>query len=678
VSDRHSRPPPDAAATANAAGSDAATGNASGSTDSAPGQHASGESRRSFGAFDRAAFALFASRADARRHERDRRAYRGTNLAVPFDLYLARLYAASVLLAALGGGGVVAIGLALPPELLEAAAASVLERLGQVGSGKLGLTAPDEVVVTDRTVLALAGGSGLFVAAAVHWGIVYLGGRYLRWLAAARRANIGRTLPSAVRYLNVLASGSDGRRAMLRRVADTDAYGETAVALRQVLNTAAMTGNVDEGIRRVARDTPAQDTLAPFLLKFREHADQGSDALREYLEMESRMLRHQQDRDRRRAEGFLELLAELFVVLLVLPVLLVIVLTVMSVVAPELGAPVATPFGAVTLRALLIYGGAAFVLGVGIGTAALVSRLRPPDQHVEYSRPSGTLGTLRTATTNPASATAAFAPIGIAALVASLSLAVDVVVSLLVGYVAFGVPVGLVAVRRARLDDAKDHELKDFVHAVSGHVNLGRPFPAAVEHVARDVDLGALNDDVADLSMNLHLTTATDDADADLRTAALDRFVERVGTPMAEQTVGLVIGALDAGSDTGVVFETLQSEVGRLYHEKRALRSGMLVYVAVGWTTALLVIGISVATSANVFAGFDRLSTMSELSGVAVDPGAVDLARDRYRVYVTTQATMLAAGWFAGVASRGQYEALLHSGSLVAICHVVFVGVGLI
>ncbi|RLM59692.1 hypothetical protein DVK02_02850 [Halobellus sp. Atlit-31R] len=649
-----------------------------GPTNAGPTRNRSNASARSFGAFDRAAYALFASRADARRHERDRRAYRGTNLPVAFDLYLARAYAVSWLLALVVGGGVVAVGLALPPAAIESVAVGVLERVGRVGTGALDGVAVDSLQVTRRSAVALSAVVGLLVAAAVRWSAVYAGGRYLRWLSAARRANIGRTLPSAVRYLNVLASGSDGRRAMLRRVADTDAYGETAVALRKALNTAAMTGNVDEGLRRVARDTPAQDTLAPFLLKFREHAEQGPDALREYLSMESRMLRHQQDRDRRRAQGFLELLAELFVVLLVLPALLVIVVTVMSIVAPELSAPVATPLGAVTLRALAVYGSAAFILAVGLGTAGLVARLRPPDQHVTYRRPERTVDALRTATTNPASASVAFAPVGVAALVAAVLLGVDVVVAFLIAYVGYAIPVGLVAVRRARLDDAKDHELKDFVHAVSGHVNLGRPFSAAVEHVARDVDLGPLNADVADLSMNLQLTTSARRGDADLRTAALDRFVDRVGTPMAEQTVGLVVGALDAGSDTGVVFETLQSEVGRLYHEKRALRSGMLVYVAVGWTTALLVVGISVATSANVFAGFDRLSTMSELSGVAVDPGAVDLARDQYRVYVTTQATMLASGWFAGVASRGQYEALLHSGCLVAICHVVFTAAGLI
>jgi flagellar protein FlaJ len=39
---------------------------------------------------------------------------------------------------------------------------------------------------------------------------------------------------------------------------------------------------------------------------------------------------------------------------------------------------------------------------------------------------------------------------------------------------------------------------------------------------------------------------------------------------------------------------------------------------------------------------------------------------------------MLAAGWFAGVAGRGVYEALLHSGGLVAITFIVFRLTGLI
>ncbi|WP_363467557.1 type II secretion system F family protein [Halogeometricum borinquense] len=622
----------------------------------------------SISVLDRVLYALFARHADAPRHERDRRAYRGTDLRIGFDLFLARVYGASWAAMLLVAVPIPFLFLAFPTSTLDgwvAFAESVVPFAGRLPIPRI-----------PRLFLGIVAAAA--IGGAVKRSVVALGGRYLGWIAAARRANIDRTLPGAVRYLHVLASGSDGRRTMLRRVADTDAYGETAVSLRKALNTAAMTGNINEGLRRVARDTPAENTLAPFLLKFREHADQGSDALRNYLRMESRMLGHQQDRARRRAEGFLELLAEIFIVLLVLPALLVIILTVMSVIAPGLSTTVPTPVGTTTLRGIIVYGSGAFIIAVGLGAASLVATIRPPDQTVTYARPETTLGMLATATTNPASATLAFVPLGVVASLVAAAAKSNIVDVVLAGYVVYAIPVGVVAVRRARLDGAKDRELKDFVHAISGHVSLGRPFPEAVEHVAREVELGPLSDDVADLALTLRLTSPNTGTDEDLRTAALDRFVERVGTPMAEQTIGLVIGALDAGSDTGTVFETLQSEVGRLYHEKRALRSGMLVYVAVGWTTALLVVGITVATGAHVFDGFAQLSSMSDLSGVAIDPRAVDLERDRYRIYVTTQATMLASGWFAGVASRGRYEALLHSGALVAVCYVVFAGAGLI
>ena len=633
---------------------------------------------------DRIAYALFADRADGHAHDQHRRVYRGTDFTVAFDVYLARVYALAWALS-LTTGGTIGIMLLTAPASLFAAVivqgASVISRLGfiEVSDNLIGITG----AYTDTSVYQI---HGQFVVAlilslsavgTIRWGVIYMGGRYLRWVTAVRRAAIDRTLPSAVRYLNVLSSGSDDRRAMLRRVADTDAYGETAVSIRTVLNTAALTGNINEGLRRVARDTPAQETLGPFLLKFREHADQGEDALGNYLSMESRMLRYRQDSERQRAQGFLELLAELFVVLLVLPALVVIIITVMSLLSPGLAAPIQTLVGVVTLQEMIVYGSAGFILIVGVGAASLVESLRPADQKQQYVRPPSISKTLTTAPRNPASAMIVFVLIGIIGTGISLTANVDPLVAGLVGYVSYSLPVGVVAVRRARSDDAKDHELKDFVHAISGHINLGRPFVDAVTHVASDVDLGPLSEDVTDLASNLQLTTTHNDVGTDLRTAALDRFVTRVGTPLAEQTVGLVIGAMDAGSDTGVVFETLQAEVGRLYHEKRALRSGMLVYVAVGWTTALLIIGITVATSTQVFAGFARLAITSDVAGVAGGE-AIDLVRDQYRLYVVTQSTMLAAGWFAGVASRGRYEALLHSGCLVAICHLVFVGTGVI
>ena len=623
---------------------------------------------------DRALYALFSRHADSPRHDHTRHRYRAADLGVSFDLYLARVYGLSWLVAALSFPVGAALVVALPGGVLEAAASFLHE----------GLPVVDRVGLPTVPLAGLSVAIGLAVAAVAKRSTVALGNRYLVWHTRARRTDIEATLPGAVRYLRVLASGNADGRTMLRRVADQRAYGETAVAFRRALNEAALTGSLDAGLDLVARDTPSRDMLSPFLLKFREHANQGPDALAEYLRMEGRLLSHQQSRTHDRMEGYLELLSELFVVLLVFPALTVLIVTVLSVLSPGLSRTVATPLGAVTTRGILVYSSILFVLGVGVGAASTVAGLRPTQHAIPtYRLPEDPVEIPASVTTNPASALAVCAPLGPVVAAGLWTLGYRPANVALLSYAAVGLPVGAVAVRRARLDDAKDREIRDFVHAVSGHVALGRPFSQAVDAVAREVDHGALQSDVEALAFTLSLTTGADDGDEDVRAGALDRFVEDVGTPMAEQTIGLVVGALEAGSDTEQVFETLQTEIGQLYHERKELRSALLVYVAVGWTTGLLVLGIVVAVNLYVLDGFAQLATVSATSGQAaggltLDPDAVDPARERWRFYLVTQATMLACGWFAGTASRGRYEALLHSAGLVAITYVVFAGAGLL
>jgi hypothetical protein len=517
---------------------------------------------------------------------------------------------------------------------------------------------------------------------------VRLGGLHLRWLTVTRRTDIERTLPPAVRYLELLAAGSDGPREMVAKAAAADAYGATATSLRKALNAARLAGSLDEGLRRVARDTPSRELLAPFLLKFRKHAATGDAALAEYLRTERRMLAHRQDRARKRARRFLELLTELFVVVLVLPALLVIAATALTVVVPELLPPVDTPVGVVPTRAVVLYGAVGFLVVIGLLGAVAVGTLRPPSQRASYDLPATPRAIVASAGRNPASAAVVSLPpaalLGVALAFAGYTL---VNVGLL-SYAAFAVPVGAVAGRRTRIDDAKDRELADFVHAVSGHVAQGRPFPAAVEAVARDADLGVLDDDVADLAFALRSTTATGDAtraeqaaaatgSVDVRAAAIDRFVERVGTPLAEGTLGLVTDALDAGSDADAVFETLRIEVGRLYSEQRALRSSMHPYVAVGWAAAALVAGVVAVVNTQVI-DTARLAALAGATDLVAEPETVLPELERFRLYVVTQATMLASGWFAGTASRGRYQALFHSGLLVALCYAVFTAGGLL
>jgi len=622
---------------------------------------------------DRALYALFSRRADSARHERDRHRYRAADLGTSFDIYISRVYGLSWAVAALA-----AVLVALVVGLLPV---STFATVVEFGHGAVPVLERVALPVVPPVALALTGGAVSGVV--IRWGIVRAGGLYLRWQADARRADIEATLPGAVRYLRVLASGSSDQRTMLRRVADQRAYGETATAFRRALNEAALTGSLDAGLELVARDTPSRDLLAPFLLKYREHANQGTDALAEYLRMESRLLSHQQSRTHDRVAGYLELLAELFVVMLVFPALTVLIITVMSVLAPGLSATVATPLGAVTTREVLIYSSIAFVLGVGVATAAVVASLRP-SQHAmpDYEVPRKPSDLVRSAPANPASAAVVCVPVAAALACALWALGYAPVNALLLSYVGFGLPVGAVAVRRARIDDAKDREIRDFVHAIAGHVALGQPFSAAVDEVAAEVDHGALQSDVESLAFSLSLTTDAGSGDGDVRAAALDKFVDDVGTPMAEQTIGLVVGALESGSDTEQVFEALQTEIGTLYHERKKLRSTLLVYVAVGWTTGLLVLGIMVAVNVSVLDGFSQLASVSNIegsaSGFALDPDAVRPARERWRFYLVTQATMLSCGWFAGMASRGRYEALLHSAGLVSVTYAVFAGAGML
>ena len=618
---------------------------------------------------DRVCYALFARHADDRRHDADRKRYRGTALDTGFETYLARVYAVSWLVC-------VAV---IPPVLLIASGtAPVLITAIEGWFGDV-TPVPITAVAPGWVAVGVAGVIGFLAKRAT----VRLGGLHLRWLTATRRTDIERTLPAAVRYFELLASGSDGPREMVAKTAASDAYGGTATSLQKALNAAQLAGSLDEGLRRVARDTPSRELLAPFLLKFRKHAATGDGALAEYLRTESRMLAHRQDRARKRARRFLELLTELFVAVLVLPALLVITATALTVVIPEFLPPVATPVGVVPTRAVVLYGCVLFLVAIGLAGAVAVGTLRPPNQRASYDRPGSPRQIIASVGYNPASAAVVFA-LPATLLAVWLAIAeVTLVNVVLLAYAAFAIPVGSVAVRRTRIDDAKDRELADFVHAVSGQVARGHPFPDAVAAVAREIDLGVLNDDVAALAFALRSTTATDgvaeetEGATDVRAAAIDRFVERVGTPLAEGTLGLVTGALNAGSDAEAVFETLRIEVGQLYSEQRALRSSMYPYVAVGWAAAALVAGVVAVVNTQVIDAA-RLAELAAATDLVSEPDTVHPELERFRLYVVTQATMLASGWFAGTASRGRYEALLHSGVLVALCYAVFTLGGLV
>ncbi len=538
-----------------------------------------------------------------------------------------------------------------------------LRRVGVQITGPVTATYATMIVVGCGLVGGLCG-AGSVLATGQYW---------LRYRREQRRRQIARTLPATVRYLRVLVDGIGEHERRFGAAAAVDAHGATGDELRRVVTNARLTGSFDHGLREIARETPSHDRLAPFLLKYIEHARQSERSLRSFLTVEARMQTLREERQRQRTIDSMELIAELFVVLLVLPAVLLIVLIVVSMLSPALTRPVWTPIGSKSVLVVVGYACAGGVVTVGCGATWLVRSLQPPGlQPPSYSWPATPRAILETAHRNPNSA----------AMVAVLPALLILVVlwihtgspldAIVLTTVSAGVPIGVISIRRRRLDTAKDRTLGAFIHAVAGHVRLGTPLSVAVSRVGTDLDHGPLQEDIDRLSMRLQFITPPANA-VGVRTAALNRFVADVGTALAAQSIGLLCDAIRAGSAPKTVLETLQTEVGRLYQEKRALQSTMAVYTIIGWTTGLLIVAIMAIISTEVFASFEPIESVSGGFGATgIQSGAFSFERGRSLCYLVTQSTMLSCGLFAGGTTGDRYESLFHASLLLAIGYVVF------
>ncbi|MFW6265759.1 MAG: hypothetical protein ACOC2A_03175 [Halanaeroarchaeum sp.] len=588
-----------------------------------------------------------------------RQLLRATTGSGDVGVVVSRLYGLSWIAFVIGAGVGVALARALPPSV---------DRTLVDGLGVVPLLSTS--VVEQATTPLLALGVGLLgKRAAIRGAIVLLERR-----ARRRRDRIERSLPRTVRYMHVLASGTTELRSLIAQVAERErAFGETARAFQRIQGTASVTGTVDDAIRIVARDTPSRQHLAPFLLTLRSRAREGPQALARFLHLESRMLARRDAQRTGTAKRDLGSVIRLFVVLLVIPTVSIVAIGLASGVYETTSLPAVETARWIRGQVLLSPASALVVLVFGFGASGLVYALRPAGYRWSRYRSSNTLRrVVTTAHRNPANALVVLAPLGTILVGWTWSHGMPAYTALTIGYVVVALPVGVIEWRRARRDAAKDRYLPAFLHEIAHQVQLGRSFTEATEHVAADERLGPLDPDVADLAFDLRVA----DNDRPVRGAALDRFVDRVGTPLAERTVGMIAGALDAGSRTAAAFEALQSEAGRLYHEERAVRDEMPLFLATGWAASLLVVGIVVAINVAVLGttvpGGSQTTALS--GGSAVTKGA----NGPPMFYLLTQATVLASGWFAGVAGRGVYEGLLHSGALVLVTFLAFAGTGLL
>ncbi|MFB6114633.1 MAG: hypothetical protein ABEJ58_11095 [Halodesulfurarchaeum sp.] len=498
---------------------------------------------------------------------------------------------------------------------------------------------------------------------------------FLRSVARRRRIGIERTLPGAVRYLHVVAAGTVDPSGMFEAVAaKTEIHGECARSFERIIAVAEVRESIDDAIRHVASETPAQDSLAPFLLSFLARKRSGPDALRDFLASESRLLAIQDEQAHLRERRYRSIVIELFLLILVLPLLGVVAVIGVSIAIPHFGLQAVTvPEWAAGTDRLFLVGGV-LVLFFGLLSSLFAYRLRPIGLRWAAPAPSSRpIDVLRHAWLNPANTVRVLAPLGLGSVAIMVVSGIEMGIGLLLAYGVVAVLVGLVDVRRDRLRRSMDRRLPAFVDAVSRTLDRGIPFAGAVHRVARRQDFGTLQGPISKLAFDLRTATA----DGPVRIRALERFIGRIGTPFAGRTVGLAVGALEAGSDARTAFRALQVETGRLAHGEHARHARRPTVVLVGWTGALFV--VSMVGILNLLA----VETLGPIGGVTVagvhlEPTLPVASRVNPRVYYLTQVVMLVSGWFAGFTGRGRYEALLHSGGLSLLSTGVFLAFGLI
>ncbi|MFB6153162.1 MAG: hypothetical protein ABEJ27_02815 [Halodesulfurarchaeum sp.] len=603
---------------------------------------------------------LFARYADAERHVGDRDLYAASQMAIPFRTAVAFVYGCAWFVLVVS-----TIGTYLGMPAMGTGALDSVERL-----------VPEQ---TGIPATVLASGFKMLIALTVgvlgSTAIIYMARWGLAFRVRRRRIRIERTLPGAVRYMRVLSTGTSDPASLLQGVVDrVDIHGETGRNFERVLATAAVTGDLDSSIRRVARQSASPDKLAPFLRTFLERSREGPEELRQFLERESRMLARRDERDVERESGNLTFVFGIFLTVLVLPTIVIVGLAAASVFFPSVDSPGVIPFRSVQFQRTVSTVGGVLILALGLLATLVVAGIRPSTHRWASSqRNRGLRDVLRGASKNPPDALLVTLPGGILLSLLLFRWGVGPPSALLLGYVAVGLFVGLVDRRRAKIHAARDSRLPGFVHAVSDRLDRGVPLATAVRQVSEERDFGVLQAAVADLSFALQVGTER----RPLRKTALERFVDRVGTPLAGRTIGLATGALSAGSDTATAFAAMESETGRLAHAARARRARLPIIITGGWTAALFVIGVVVVM--NLLAtGTTAPTGPGPTDGVVMDLALSPLNNDRPRFYLIAQAAMLGSGWFAGVAGRGIYEGLLHSSGLVLVTFVAFHGAGLL
>ncbi len=237
-----------------------------------------------------------------------------------------------------------------------------------------------------------------------------------------------------------------------------------------------------------------------------------------------------------------------------------------------------------------------------------------------------------------------------------------------VGLVVALAPVGFHAAGRVRRVRRLEDRFPDFLRDVAANKRAGIPLSLSVQRAAQ-ADYGALTPEVKRMADQLSWTIPFEEV--------LERFADRVDTPLVHRACTLILEAEYTGGHVTDVLEAVARDVRALQTLKAERRSEMAMYTIVVYLTFFVFLGVAAMLYGQFLPELLVAQEVDQgLAGAAgglVGGASVSLEDYRQFFYVATMVQAVGSGVLAGVLSHDAYgPGLRHAAVMVGVAAVVF------
>jgi flagellar protein FlaJ len=238
------------------------------------------------------------------------------------------------------------------------------------------------------------------------------------------------------------------------------------------------------------------------------------------------------------------------------------------------------------------------------------------------------------------------------------------------GLMAILGPYGFYAARRYRRIRALEERFPDFLRDIAASRKAGLTLGASVAIAARG-EYGALTPEIVKMADQLSWDVPFDEA--------LDRFAERVRTPLIQRTVSLVNEASRSGGNVTDVLLAAARDARELKNLENDRRVTMSLYTAIVYITFFVFLTVAAVLYGTFIPEILKTGHGTALAGhslAGLQLGALSL--EDYRVFYFLAALVqgVGNGFVAGVMGSGKtLDGLRHSFVMVLITYVTFTAV---